>query len=82
MMLRGILLLALMLTLTACGSSVRDLDQYVADVKSRTFGQLEPLPEIRPYETFTYDAYDLRPPVHALELDHGGAAAQHKRSAP
>jgi type IV pilus assembly protein PilP len=62
MMLRGILLLALMLTLTACGSSVRDLDQYVADVKSRTFGQLEPLPEIRPYETFTYDAYDLRPP--------------------
>jgi type IV pilus assembly protein PilP len=62
MMIRATLLIALTLTLSACGGGMRDLDQYVADVKSRQFGQLEPLPEIRPYETFTYDAYDLRDP--------------------
>ncbi|TDJ34280.1 MAG: pilus assembly protein PilP [Gammaproteobacteria bacterium] len=62
MMVRVLSLLVLTLVLAACGTRMRDLDQYVADVKSRTFGQLEPLPEIRPYETFTYDAYDLRDP--------------------
>jgi len=62
MIMRALMLVALMLVLTACGGGMRDLDQYVADVKSRQFGQLEPLPEIRPYETFSYDAYELRDP--------------------
>ena len=59
---RALSLVALALALAACGSGMGDLDQYAADVKARQFGQLEPLPEIRPYETFTYDAYDLRDP--------------------
>ncbi len=62
MTIRALSLVALSLALAACGSGMGDLDQYAADVKSRRYGQLEPLPEIRPYETFTYDAYDLRDP--------------------
>lgn len=62
MTIRPLSLVALSLALTACGGGMRDLDQYVADVKSRQFGQLEPLPEIRPYETFSYDSYDMRDP--------------------
>lgn len=62
MTIRALSLVAFSLALVACRGGMPDLDQYVADVKSRRFGQLEALPEIRPYETFAYDAYDLRAP--------------------
>ena len=50
--------------LTACGSDMDDLDQYINDVKARQGGRIEPLPEITPYEVFTYvaDAEGLRSP--------------------
>jgi type IV pilus assembly protein PilP len=50
--------------LTACGSDMDDLDQYINDVKAKPGGRIEPLPEITPYEVFTYvaDAEGLRSP--------------------
>ena len=33
-----------------------DLDQYINDVKAKPGGRIEPLPEITPYEIFTYEA--------------------------
>ena len=33
-----------------------DLDQYINTVKARPGGRIEPLPEITPYEVFTYVA--------------------------
>lgn len=72
---RGVLLrttwaLALGLGLTACSSNnVADLQVYVGEVRSRQPGKIEPLPEFKPYETFLYQAGDLRspfsPPVSA-----------------
>jgi len=49
---------------TACGSDMDDLDQYINDVKAKPGGRIEPLPEITPYEVFTYvaDAEGLRSP--------------------
>lgn len=53
-----VLLIALVtsLSLTACGGDMDDLDQYVNEVKARPGGRIEPLPEITPYEVFTYIA--------------------------
>mgnify|MGYP001819612342 CR=1 FL=1 len=50
--------------LTACGGGNDDLDQYINEVKARPGGRIEPLPEIKPYEVFTYiaDAQGLRSP--------------------
>lgn len=52
------------LALTACGGDMDDLDQYINEVKARPGGRIEPLPEITPYEVFTYvaDAEGIRSP--------------------
>ena len=52
------------LGLTACGSDMDDLDKYINDVKAKPGGRIDPLPEITPYEVFTYiaDAEGLRSP--------------------
>lgn len=50
--------------LAACGTDMDDLDQYINEVKARPGGRIEPLPEITPYEVFTYtaDEQGLRSP--------------------
>ncbi len=48
--------------LTGCGRSMSDLEAYIAEVNARPGGRIEPLPVIRPYESFTYSAYDKRSP--------------------
>lgn len=59
-----LLLATVMFGLVACGSDNDDLDVYINDVKARPGGRIEPLPEITPYEGFTYiaDAEGLRSP--------------------
>lgn len=48
--------------LAGCGRDMSDLESYIAEVNARPGGRIEPLPVIRPYEAFTYEAYDLRSP--------------------
>jgi type IV pilus assembly protein PilP len=54
--------LALALVASGCSRGMSDLDAYIAEVKSRPGGRIEPLPEIRTYETFRYDPGDARSP--------------------
>lgn len=55
--------LAAGISLTGCsGSNTGDLQQFVADVRGRQPTKIEPLPEFKPYETFLYQAGDLRSP--------------------
>lgn len=57
------LLSALSVTLSGCNDEqLADLKQYVQQVKSRPQGAIEALPEIKPHETFTYQAAELRNP--------------------
>ncbi len=42
--------------LGACGGDMDDLDQYINEIKARPGGRIEPLPEITPYEVFSYAA--------------------------
>jgi len=50
--------------LAACGGDSDDLDQYINEIKARPGGRIEPLPEITPYEVYTYvaDAQGMRSP--------------------
>lgn len=52
------------LLLGGCSSDMDDLDRYINEVKARPGGRIEPLPEITPYEVFTYtaDVEGLRSP--------------------
>ena len=58
------LVLALSFGLAACGGDMDDLDQYINEIKARPGGRIEPLPEITPYEGFTYvaDKQGMRSP--------------------
>jgi len=48
--------------LCACSSADDELQRFVEDTKKEPGGRVEPLPEIKPYETFVYAASDLRSP--------------------
>jgi len=58
----GLLAVFMMTMLTACGGGMEDIQQYVAEVKQRKGGGIEPLPEIKPYETFEYNVSSRRSP--------------------
>lgn len=65
LMLKNIALLAVASVFVAgCGAGMDDLDAYILEVKARPGGRIEPLPEITPYEVFTYiaDAEGVRSP--------------------
>lgn len=50
--------------LTACsqGSGFSDLDKFMADTRAKPRGHVEPLPEFKAYEAFSYSAADRRAP--------------------
>lgn len=50
------------LLLSGCANDQSDLERFVAAEKAKKPGPIEPLPQIRPYDTFTYQAHDLRSP--------------------
>jgi len=45
-----------------CSGDTSDLQEYIAEVKQRPGGRIEPLPQIKPYESFRYRADDQRSP--------------------
>jgi type IV pilus assembly protein PilP len=51
------------LALAACGGEQHsDLRQFVKDSDNLPRGRIPPLPEVKPYEPFPYNAYDLTDP--------------------
>ena len=56
------LIAAAVVTVTGCSSDIDDLQSRIQEVKSRPGGRIEPLPEVKPYETFSYAAANLRSP--------------------
>ncbi len=53
--------------LTACSQSdgFSDLDKFMADTRAKPRGHVEPLPEFKAYEAFSYSAADRRAPFEA-----------------
>ncbi len=58
-----ILLAGSVVTLTACGGGgYQDLDDFMAEKKSRPAGMIKPIPVFKAYKAFTYSASALRSP--------------------
>jgi type IV pilus assembly protein PilP len=49
-------------TLAACSSADDELTHYIETTKHEPGGRVEPLPEIKPYETYVYADAELRSP--------------------
>src|SRR3569833_3090196 len=52
----------LVTALTACSSADDELDRFIEDTKKQPGGRVQPLPEVKPYETFVYADMDQRSP--------------------
>jgi type IV pilus assembly protein PilP len=48
--------------MAGCSSGQSDLQKWIADTKKKPGGRIQPLPEVKPYETFAYSAGNLRSP--------------------
>ncbi len=71
--LRCLVLAALALSAAGCSGN-NDLDEYINKVKAQPGGRIEPLPQIKPYEMFAYEAQELRSPF-VPDSPKGRAAA-------
>jgi type IV pilus assembly protein PilP len=58
----GTVILLASTLLTGCGGGQSDLMKYIDSVKARPGGRIEALPQVKPYESFTYAADSLRSP--------------------
>lgn len=61
-------LLASASLVSGCIRDTSDLDRYITDIKARPSGPIEPIPEIKPFETFTYPDGPLRDPFAPLDF--------------
>jgi type IV pilus assembly protein PilP len=71
-------ILFIALGLSGCGGGgMEDLKAFVADSGKNMQGKVEPLPEIKVYEPFTYNAFDLPDPFKPRKLSaRGGGGLQ------
>lgn len=59
------------LTLAACSQDDSDLQSFIAQTKSAHVGSVKPIPQFKPYESFSYSAADLRDPFVAnVDIDN------------
>lgn len=64
----GLLGMMLLVTLAGCSSQQHgDLDRWIADTKERTKGQVGPMPEVKTYDAYAYQAKELRDPFTAYQ---------------
>jgi type IV pilus assembly protein PilP len=62
MMTRRIIPLVLFTALAACSSRDAELARFLEQTKQEPPGGIEPLPEVKPYDSFFYDAAGMRSP--------------------
>jgi len=51
--------------LAGCGNDNQELRAKIEEIKAKPGGRIEPLPEVKPYETFAYGVADQRSPFEA-----------------
>lgn len=66
---QGVALAAL--CIAGCSGGQSDLQKWIAETQKKPGGRIQPLPEVKPYETFAYGAGSMRSPFQPL----GPAAA-------
>jgi type IV pilus assembly protein PilP len=58
-----------LLVLAACGEQHSDLRQFVKESDNLPRGRIPPLPEVKPYEAVTYNAFDLVDPFTPRKVE-------------
>lgn len=72
-----IVLASCALILSACsGEEHSDLKQFVKESDKLPVGRIPPLPEVKPYEPFAYNAYDLTDPFKPRKIEPPKSAAK------
>ncbi len=72
--LKPVVLSISLLSISACSQDVTDLQSFIAQTKSANVGSVKPIPQFKPYESFSYSAAELRDPFEStidLEQDDG-----------
>jgi type IV pilus assembly protein PilP len=71
MRLRALLLAASVLALGGCGGEqhLEDVRQFVKESDKLPRGRIPPLPEVKPYEPFIYEAFDLVDPFRPRKIE-------------
>lgn len=65
--------LVLVMGLAGCGGgNMQDLQTFVTETGKDMQGKIEPLPEVKVYEPFSYNAFDLPDPFKPRKLSSGG----------
>ena len=54
-----------LLNIGACSQDISDLQSFIAQTKSAHVGSVKPIPQFKPYESFSYSAAELRDPFVA-----------------
>ncbi|MFZ0106558.1 MAG: pilus assembly protein PilP [Thiobacillus sp.] len=71
---RPLIISMLALGLSACGGGgMDDLRTFVAETGKDMQGKIEPLPEIKAYDPFAYEAFDLPDPFKPRKLSSSGS---------
>lgn len=64
---------SIVIGLSGCGGGdIDDLHRFVSETGKDMQGKIEPLPEVKPYEPFSYSAFDLPDPFKPRKLSTGG----------
>jgi len=59
-----------LLGLGGCSQDTSDLQTFIAQTKSAHVGSVKPIPQFKPYESFSYSAAELRDPfVATIDLE-------------
>ena len=57
--------------LAGCGGNDEDLKAWMAEQGTAARGKIDPIPAIRPYEAFTYNAFDQAEPFKPRKIETG-----------
>ena len=65
------LLIAATAGLAACSTQDDDLQAFIAETNKEAGGRVEPLPEVKPYQIYTYDDSNMRSPFMPTSPNSG-----------
>ena len=75
---RNIIILLLGFMLAACSEEFQDIKDFIKESDKGLRGRVEPLPEVKPYEPFLYNAFDLPDPFKPRKTEVAKGAGDSK----
>jgi type IV pilus assembly protein PilP len=66
---RVALCLAVAISIAGCGGQHEDLKAWMQEQGKGVKGKLDPLPQVKPYEPFAYNAFDLPDPFRPRKIE-------------